>query len=98
MKQSSSISSAITALYRGQSLANVEAWKEGGVAVSVISGVLSAISSIAALTGHLPPVPPEIIVGISGGIVSIVGGFLAWVQIATTEKIGFKSREDSNAL
>lgn len=94
MKRLLSIPAAVAALYRGKQLANVEAWKEGGVAVSIISGALSFVASVAAFTGHMPPVPPEIIMGISGGVVSVVGGFLAWVQVATTEKIGLTPRDD----
>lgn len=91
------IATAIEALYRGRQLANVETWKNAGVATAALSGLLSLVSGIAVSQGWLDAVPDELIMGVSSGVVTLVSAVLAYLQVATTEKIGVRPRDDAGA-
>jgi hypothetical protein len=82
----------IRALRYGNELKNVESWKRGGVTIAALTGLLSALSGLAVTFGYIPEaVSEEMIMQLSSAIVTIVGVILAYLQIATTKKIGVKS-------
>jgi hypothetical protein len=69
----------------GQEVDNVVAFKKAGVAVSLVSTILSflAIKFAPEL-----PIDPTLIMEVSSTIVTAAMGFLTWVQLATTKRIG----------
>lgn len=84
-----------SALRYGSQLSNVEAWKIGGVAVASLTGLLSALTGLAATFGYLPSgVSEETLVQASSAIVTLVGMALAYLQVATTKKIGIPVNEE----
>jgi hypothetical protein len=82
------IPALIEALYRGHQLANVATWKANGTRLAAMSGFLSALVGIATAMGWLDEVSPQTIMEVSSALVTIVSAILAYLQVATTEKIG----------
>jgi hypothetical protein len=79
----------LAALRYGNQLADVKHWKQAGVAVATLTAFLSALSGLAVAFGWIPEgVSEEMIMQLSSAIVTIVGVILAYLQVATTKKIG----------
>lgn len=79
----------LDALRKGSELANVEAWKTTGVALAILISLFSILSEVAVLQGWLAgPVSADLIQQLSAAIVAVVGVALAYLQVATSKKIG----------
>lgn len=78
----------ISSLKKGNELTNVEAWKKGGVAISVVTAVVSLIMSLLVSFGMIDSVNEETIMQFSSSLVMVVGFVLSYIQLATTKKIG----------
>lgn len=88
---------AIRALKAGVQLANVETWKKRGVAVALVTALLSALAGLALTFGWLEEVDTQTIAEVASALVTLVGVVLGYLQVATTEKIGIKA-DDSHDL
>jgi hypothetical protein len=76
-------------LQKGQEVANVVPAKQAGVAVSIVSMLLSSGFGYALSHGWLvDEVPAETVFMLSSVLVSAAMAFLSWVQLATTKRIG----------
>jgi fumarate reductase subunit D len=90
----------VMALFRGDELLHVEAWKKGGAAAAVITAILSALVGIAVARGWVPAdvVTTESIAVLSSALVSVVGVVLGYLQIATSRRVGLRRRDDDGML
>lgn len=85
----------LSSLQQGQTVPNVVPVKRAGVAVSLVSMALSAICGYALNRGWLvDEVSAETVFALSSALVSAAMAFLSWVQVATTDKIGFAPPHD----
>jgi hypothetical protein len=88
----SETSNPIEALNQGQELTHVQAWKNLGVITSAVSSVLSGLVGIAVSQGWLSDIPPETIMLLSSGLVTLAAGLVTYLQIATTKKLGIAQK------
>ena len=89
----------LVALQKGYMLSNPEVWKNAGVATALLSALISAVVGIAVHQEWLPHgIDAEIIMQVSSALVALVGTFLGYVQVATTEKIGVKPRATATSV
>jgi hypothetical protein len=89
-------SNPIEALNQGQELTHVQAWKNLGVITSAVSSVLSGLVGIAVSQGWLSDIPPETIMLLSSGLVTLAAGLVTYLQVATTTKVGFSATGERN--
>ena len=90
------LGSIFTALYKGQQLANSARVKKTGVGRALIVPFVTTMAQIAVANGWIDPVSDEAILRISEFILTLTTPALAYIITATTDKIGFKGREDFN--
>ena len=80
------------ALYAGSKLLHVKPWKEAGAGIALVSAFLSAVVGLAVSYGWIDKIDDETIMKVSSVLVTGVSVILWFIQVATTEKIGFKPK------
>lgn len=89
---------AVQALKYGYELANAAAWKNTATATAALTGLLSALASIAAAQGWLTELPQETIISVSSAIVALISTFLGYLNVATSRKIGVRVKQAPDGL
>lgn len=87
-KKANKIYNLWKAVKKGEQLKNVNAWKEGGVAISVVTSILSAALGVLYSLDMIPQVDEMSVIQVSASIVSVVSFILTYIQVATTKRIG----------
>ena len=78
--------SAFLGLFRkGQEIANVDAWKSGGISAAALSAFILAIVSVANAFGKQIPISADQANAIAAGIIAVVGVVL---PIITSKRAG----------
>lgn len=82
------------ALYIGSKLSNIKAWKQAGAGIALVSSFLSALTGLAVSFGWIPTAfSDEVIMQVSSVLVMGIGAVLWFIQVATTNEIGFERPE-----
>ena len=85
------------ALYIGSKLTNIKAWKQAGAGIALVSSFLSALTGLAVSFGWIEGISEETIMQVSSVLVMGVGAVLWFIQVATTNEIGFQRPEDKES-
>ncbi len=84
------------ALYRGRQLTHVETWKVAGTGIAALSAFLTALAGVAVAMGWFAEIPAKTILEVSNVLGTLVFTVLGYLQVATTEKIGFSGPVDGD--
>lgn len=89
------LANLLTSLEKGKELESVEEWKKSGILTSIFTSITSLGIVIAIRMGWLDEMSTEDIMTLSGIIISFITLFLAWVQVATTKKLGIDKGKEN---
>lgn len=81
-------------LKQGKIVSNPEAWKSGQVTVSFLAGFIGLLLSATQLFGLDIPVTQDQLLAISGGILAAFGLLNPVATIASSDKVGLKSKDN----
>jgi len=76
---------------KGKEVANVEAWKNGTIAVNSVLAVLGSIASLAKGFGYNLGVDDATLQSLAAGLVSLAGLFNAVMHVITSARVGLSS-------
>lgn len=79
------LGSFINLFRKGSEVANVEAWKTGGISVGALAAAFGALVAFGGTFGINVPITPDQINGIATGIIAIVGVVL---PLITSKRAG----------
>jgi hypothetical protein len=80
---------------KGKEVANVEAWKNGTIAVNSVLAVLGSIASLAKGFGYNLGIDDATLQALAAGIVSVAGLFNAVMHVITSARVGLSSDSKS---
>lgn len=89
------IGNLFTALRQGYILKNAESWKNRTVAVNALVALITVALAVAGEFGYALKLDDEIV---SSAAVAVWGLFNAWSTVATTAKIGLRTKDESGGL